>query len=228
MKGEYDFNNHTKDNMFLVVDLIVIIVLGIYTSAGYKKGLTRSLLWIVSFLLALIIALVLCKPVSNIVVDKTQFDENIKTSIVEVFEKEETDTQSDEKKSPLLDNIYKEIENATEEKKNEIIDNSATHLSKNIIKVCTFIVLFIVAKIAIRFVDSLARLISKLPLIKQADKIGGVIFGFLQGLLILFITFAIISLVSAIVNQYAVQEIINKSYLGSILFNNNIILILLF
>ena len=67
-----------------------------------------------------------------------------------------------------------------------------------------------------------------MPLIKQCDKIGGILYGVLQGFFIIFIGCALITVISPIVNQYALLEIINQSYIGNIICNNNILLKLIF
>jgi len=223
------FCYHTKENMFIVVDLIVLAILALCILLGYKRGLTGCIIKILSFFIALIVALVLFKPVSNIVVDNTKIDENIQTSIVQVFEKEEEQkTEDEEKSSPIVEYITEEVENAAEEKKNEIVNSAATKLSINIIKVLTFIVLFIAARIALIFVKALTNLITKLPLIKQCDKIGGILYGILQGFVIVFIGLALITFISTMINNYSILEMINKSYVGSVLNNNNILLKLIF
>lgn len=215
--------------MFFIVDLIVIVILALCILLGYKRGLTGSLIKIFSFFIALIVASVLFKPVSNIVVSSTQVDENIKTSIVQIFEKEETkENNQEENSSPIVEYISTEVEKATEEKKNEIVDSAATKLSINIINVLTFILLFIAARIALIFVKTLTNLITKLPLIKQCDKIGGVLYGILQGFVIIFIGFALITFISTIINNNLWIDAINKSYVGSVLYNNNILLKLIF
>lgn len=215
--------------MFIIVDLIVVAIIALCILLGYKRGLTGCIIKIFSFFIALIVALVLFKPVSNIVVDNTKIDENIQTSIVQVFEKEEEEKPEDEESSsPIVEYIAEEVENATEEKKNEIVNSAATKLSINIISVLTFIVLFIATRMALIFVKALTNLITKLPLIKQCDKIGGILYGILQGFVIVFVGLALVTFISTMINNYSVLEMINKSYVGSVLNNNNILLKLIF
>ena len=214
--------------MFIIADLIVVAVIALCTYVGYKKGLTKCLINIFSFVIALCVAFMLFKPVSNIVIDNTNFDENIQSSIVQIFENENDDKKTDEDSSPILKYVSEEVEKATEEKKQEVVSTTAAKVSTNIINVLSFIALFIGVRIILIFVKSLTNLITKLPLIKQCDKIGGVIYGILQGLIILFIAFALITFISTISNRYEVLEVINNSYIASRLFNNNILLNVIF
>ena len=214
--------------MFLIADLIVVAVLIACTYVGYKRGLTQSLIRILSFAIAVCIAFMFFKPISNVVIDNTQVDENIQTSIVQIFEKEESTDEKKEEKSPILERISNEAEKATEEKKDEIVRTSAEKVSRNIISILVFLGLFIVARIVLSFVKALTNLLTRLPLIKQCDKIGGVVYGILEGLLIIFITLALITLISTISNNYEIMNIINNSYIAKYLNEYNILLNIIF
>ena len=214
--------------MFIIADLVVIAILILCTYVGYKRGLAESLIRILSFAIAVCIAFMLFKPISNIVIDNTNFDENIHSSIVQVFEEKEEKTQEEKESSPILKHINDEVEKATEEKKNEVINNTAKQISINIIKILVFIGLFIVARIALNFVKALANLLTRLPLIKQCDKIGGVVYGIAEGLLIIFIALALITVISTIVNRYEILEIVNNSYFAKYLNEYNVLLNIIF
>ena len=217
------------NGMPIIADIIVIAIIIACTYAGYKRGLAESLIRILSFAIALCVAFMLFKPVSNIIVDNTNWDENIQASIVQVFEdNNRNEKEEDKNNSPILEHINKEVENATEEKKKEIVNDTSKKISINIINILAFIGLFIIVRIIINFIKSLTNLITKLPLIKQCDKIGGVIYGIAQGLLIIFITLALITFISTIVNRYEVMEIVNNSYIASKLNDNNILLNIIF
>ncbi len=217
--------------MFLIVDLIIVAIFALCILLGYKRGLTGCLIKVLAFFIALAVSAILFKPAATLVTNNTQIDENIQTSIVSVFEKEEVENKEnkDEKSnSPIMEYISDKVEEATEEKKSEIVNNAAKDISINIINVLCFIAIFIVVRIALIFVKALADLITKLPVIKQCDKIGGIVYGILQGFVIVFIALALITFVSTATNQYALLELINQSYIGSILNNNNILLKIIF
>ena len=214
--------------MFIVVDLVIVAIILLCVLMGYKRGLTGCLVKLLAFFVALAIAVILFKPVSAIIINNTQIDEKIQTSIVEVFESEDSESEEDQNNSPIMKYVSDEIESATEEKKKEIVNNVAQDTSVKIVNILAFILLYILARILLIFVKFIANIITKLPIIKQCDKIGGVLYGVLQGLLTVFILLALITFISTIVNQYALLEMINKSYIGSILYNNNILLKVIF
>lgn len=215
--------------MAIIVDLVILAILLLCVFVGYKRGLTKCLINILAFLIAIVVSAMLFKPASAIIRSSTQVDENIQSSIVSVFEKEEEEKTNDEKNdSPVMQYISDKVEEATEEKKKEIVNNTANEISIKIIDVLSFIGIFIAVRIILLFVKALADLITKLPIIKQCDKIGGVIYGILQALIIIFVGLALITFISTAINKYELLDLVNQSYVGSILNNNNILLKLIF
>ena len=80
--------------MSIIVDLIIIAILAICIFFGYKKGLTKCIIKIASFFIAIIVAVMFYKPVSDIVIEKTSIDESIESSIVNIIK---DDVQEDGK-----------------------------------------------------------------------------------------------------------------------------------
>lgn len=212
--------------MGIIVDLIIIAIVLLFVFIGYKKGLTGSLIKLLSFVIAVALAFMLYKPVANAIIENTEIDDNIKEAITRTFNQEDNNEKEEEKNIPLtmVENINNEIENATNEVKTTIIEET----TKTIINVASAIVIYIIVRIILLIVSLFASQITKLPLIKQADEIGGIVYGAVEGIVIVYIALSIISLISVIwVDNIAVTAI-TKSVLGNMLYNNNIILKLLF
>lgn len=212
--------------MGIIVDLIIIAIVLLFVFIGYKKGLTGSLIKLLSFVIAVALAFMLYKPVANAIIENTEIDDNIKEAITRTFNQEDNNEKEGEKNTPLtmVENINNEIENATNEVKTTIIEET----TKTIINVASAIVIYIIVRIILLIISLFANQITKLPLIKQADEIGGIVYGAVEGIVIVYIALSIISLISVIwVDNIAVTAI-TKSVLGNMLYNNNIILKLLF
>lgn len=215
--------------MPIIVDIVILAILALCVVLGYRKGLTKCLINVLAFLIAIVIAAMLFKPASAIVRANSEVDENIQSSIVSVFEQEEKDKKDEnEKSSPIVEYLTEKAKDATEEKKKEIVNNAAKELAIKIVDVLSFIGIFIIVRILLIFVKALADLITKLPIIKQCDKIGGIVYGVLQALVIIFIALALITFISTVINKYELLNLVNQSYVGSILNNNNILLKLIF
>lgn len=214
--------------MSIIIDLIVLGLILICVFFGYRKGLTKCVIKILSFVIALVVAFVLFKPVSNFVIDNTTLDDNIRNSIAQVVQDDVSETGEVKEESNLpqamVDYINEEITNTVEQTKETIVNTVADQISKIAVNACVAIGLFIIARIALMFVSALSSLITDLPIIKQVDKTGGIIYGLVEALLILFIIFAIISFISPMIENSGLIVAINKSILGSVLYNNNLLL----
>lgn len=215
--------------MSVFIDLTLLAIFVVCIFLGYKKGLVGLVLRLCSFLLALIVALVLFKPVSNFVINNTNYYDNLKSYIVEIATKDSnTENVSNENSSNgpefIANYINSSIEKATAEAKENVIEYVADELAKSIINAAVFIILLIVLRIVLIFVKIVSNAITELPIIKQFNKSGGIIYGVLESFLIIYIVFAIIAL---FVKNIPLEQAINNSYIGSILYNNNLILMLL-
>lgn len=212
--------------MSVIIDFIIVAVIAICIIIGYVRGLTGCLIKILSFVLSLVIAFILFVPVSNFVIENTQIDENLEKSIREMII---SDNKSSEEEMPtaMSDYINKKAEEIVDNAKEEVVNATARDISQTIVKAGTWIALFIVARIALIFLKLITSLISKLPVIKQCDKLGGIIYGVLEGLLITYFALAVISFITPITNKN-LSENINKSYLGSQMYNHNLLLKIIF
>ncbi len=212
--------------MSVIIDLIIVAVIAICIIIGYVRGLTGCLIKILSFVLSLVIAFILFVPVSNFVIENTQIDENLEKSIREMII---SDNKSSEEEMPtaMSDYINKRAEEIVDNAKEEVVNATARDISQTIVKAGTWIALFIVVRIALIFLKLITSLISKLPVIKQCDKLGGIIYGVLEGLLITYFALAVISFITPITNKN-LSENINKSYLGSQMYNHNLLLKIIF
>ena len=239
--------------MEIIVDLIILAIFAICLGLGFKKGLTGSLLKIISFILALVIAFLLFKPVSNFIVDHTNWDETLEQAIRQTLieensqennQEENIEIQNGEGKEAqigneekvkkqsmsevMIDYINETIENAGTEAKNTIVDATARNVAVTIINVGVLIVLFVVSRIILVFIKGLTQLITKLPIIKQFDKLGGILYGLLEAFIIIYVILAILSFVSPMISQTGILQAIENSFLGSIMYNNNLLLKLIF
>lgn len=213
--------------MGIVVDLIIVAVILLFIFLGYKKGLTGSLIKLLSFVIAIVLAVILYKPVGNVVIENTTIDDNIRTSLNETFgvqENKQEEKNEENVPSSIMNNINKEIENATDEVKTNVIDET----TKTVVYVGSAIVIFLAVKVVLLIVSLFTSQITKLPIIRQVDKIGGLAYGAIEGVVIVYAILAVISLTSVIWANNAVVMAIGKSTLGEMLYNNNIILNLLF
>lgn len=220
--------------MGIIIDLIIVAIFIVCIGIGYFKGLTGSLLKIVSFVLALVIAFVLFKPVANFIVDHTNWDENLEQAIKEMLIKEnepaeKEQTQEEQSMPDVITNYINDaVEKAGTEAKNVIVESTAREVAVTIINTGVLISLFLISRIILLLVKGLAELLTKLPVIKQFDKIGGILYGLIEALVISYVILAIVSFVSPMLAGTPVVKGIQESYVGSMMYNNNLLLKIIF
>ena len=219
--------------MSWIIDLIIVGIILICVFLGYKRGLTGSVLKILSFVIAIVIAFILFKPVSNYIINNTLIDEKIEEAIVSIVAEdvnEEGKVEEEKTNLPqsMVNYINSSIENAANDAKKTVIEQTSRNIAITIINAAVAIIVFIVARIILAFVKAITNLITELPIIKQVDKTGGIIYGLIEGLIIVFIILAIISFVSPLILNTGLLTALNKSVVGNFMYNNNLLLNIIF
>jgi len=218
----------------IIVDVAIVLIIGLTTFIGYKRGLIKVAFSLVSFILALIIAFILFKPVSSLIINTTSIDDNLKQTIYNnLASKELTVENAEELKEQnlpqsVIDNVTSYIEEAGAQAQNEVAEVLSEQLTTTIMNIGVALILFIVVRIALISVRALADLIAKLPILKQINKTGGTVYGVLKGLVIIYIVLAITTLLMPVINNQTILEAINTSFIGKFMYNNNILLNLFF
>ena len=202
--------------MAIAVDLLVLSIVLLFVFLGYKRGLVKVAFKLCTFFIAIILAFMLYKPVAKIVIENTNIDETIESKITDkILPEGKTETDEVDLSESLPTIILKNSENT--------VQSIAKSCSNTLIETACLVLIFIITKIVLKFVTALADLIAKLPILKQFNKLGGTIYGIIEGLFIVFLGFAVISLIAPMLDV-SVLEAINSSTLGSICYNNNILL----
>ena len=212
--------------MAIIVDLVILAIMVLCIIIGYVRGLTGSLIKILSFVLSIIIAFILFIPISNLIIDKTGIDESLEQTIRETIVQED-ETQEEKMPETITNYIGEKVEQASDSAKEAILDSTAREVAVTIVKAGTWIGLFLIARILLILLRFITSLIAKLPVIKQFDKLGGVIYGILEGIIIIYLVLAIISFISPLIGENIITAI-DESMVGSMLYNNNLLLKIIF
>ena len=154
----------------MIADIVVILVILFCIFLGYKKGLIKVAVRIISFMIALVIALVLYTPVSNYIVENTDIVPNLKNVIYgKLYNNEEK-----ENKTEVSTNVSSIIENYINKYTDEIKSNTSEYISEQIaivvVRIGTWIGLFAISKVLLIFIRFFADKIAEIPIIKQFNK----------------------------------------------------------
>lgn len=211
--------------IILDIILVAIILLNVYLC--YRKGLVNLVVGLIAVVAAIILSVILYKPVTNIIIENTQFDESIENTIVETFAPEGA-SEGQVKYVGILSYLETEVGNAINETKNEVVYETAHAMAEKVINLIVFIGIFTVVRVALFALTFVADAITSLPIIKQCNEVGGVLYGLIKSLLIIYVVLAIVFFVVNVTGNATVADAITNSYITEFFYNNNLLLKILF
>ena len=243
----------------------VILILVIFALIGWRKGVIRLVLSLVSMIIT-IMAAVATTAIKN----NTNIDENIAQSIYTVlYENKEVDEYFEDKQVltggidisqveshiQTVTDVVAEVgdkinlpESLTEAVKampdselmsvireygeasvKEItIRLIAFRLADIVLTATAYLVIMVVVSIVLRVVVAATGLIRRLPVIKQADKLGGLIVGLVEGIAVVWIFFTVVTAISGTQAASNILVQIHGNAILESLYNCNPITSLLF
>lgn len=202
--------------MGIVIDIILVLIVALSAFLGYKKGLVELGAKLFAGIIAIVITLIIYKPVGNIVIKNTSIDEKIENTILE-----KTTNVIDEN-SKISDNKYIQdaSDNAVSQVKEEVLPEQARNIAVNIVYVATALILFIISKIVLSIVISLANAVASLPILKQFNEIGGFLYGLVRGAIISFVLILVIGTVAKLNSNGSLSKNVESTYLLKEVYDN--------
>lgn len=202
--------------MGIVIDIILVLIVAFSAFLGYKKGLVELGAKLFAGIIAIVITLIIYKPVGNIVIKNTSIDEKIENTILE-----KTTNVIDEN-SKISDNKYIQdaSDNAVSQVKEEVLPEQARNIAVNIVYVATALILFIVSKIVLSIVISLANAVASLPILKQFNEIGGLLYGLVRGAIISFVLILVIGTIAKLNPNGSLSKNVESTYLLKEVYSN--------
>ncbi len=216
--------------MGIALDIVLLTILVISIVLGYRKGLISVAFNLCAFIVAIVLTWLLYTPVTNLVLEHTDFDENIQSAIVEngVIKVEKDEKEENEEEKSISNYINEYVTVPATEKTNEAIEQTAKIVAEKVVAIGVAIALFIVIRLALILLKFIAEAIGKLPIIKQFNKAGGFIYGAIRGLFVIYVILAIMFFVMSVNNSGNIANAINTSIVSKYLYSHNIILDIIF
>lgn len=199
--------------MGIIIDIVIILFVLASVYLGYKKGLVSVAVSLIAFIAAILITLLLYRPIANLIIDNTDWDENLQKTIESKIE--DATTSNNEEKS-ITDDL---VEGA----KKEVLPETSKNIAINIIYGTTMIVLFIASRLLLMLINLMADAITSLPIIKQFNEAGGIAYGLLRGIIIAYAILMIINLIISLDPQGTLNDIVQSSILTKLLINYNLL-----
>jgi len=150
--------------MSIIVDVIIVIIMLLSIFLGYRQGLIKAAIKIAAFFIAIVVALILYKPVSNIIINNTPVEDRIQSAITNKILPEGADPNSEVQEN---NDIPSFIINAA----GNTVNSIAHALTVEIIQIVVLLLIFILVRFALKFITILADLIAKIPILKQFNEL---------------------------------------------------------
>lgn len=216
---------------------VVIIILAGFTLHGYIKGLVRVVFSLVSIFLTIAFVTWMTPYVSDFL-EKTPVYQNIQEKCVESIQGKaqaemEQETENQEPLTIAGIEIPKEwqelLSHKTVETADGILEQSGIYeevgdyVAGIIINIIACIITFIIVFLVLRILVNILDIVAKLPVLNCMNHLGGTIAGALEGVVVIWILFFVITLCqSSELCQRLLQDINQNSFL-KILYENNLV-----
>lgn len=193
--------------MGIIIDIILIAIVLLSAFLGYKKGLVKLGAKLFAGIIAIILTIIVYKPVSGMIINNTSIDEKIKDTIIQ------NATDVIDKNEQMPNSITNQLEN-------NILPEQAENLSKNVVYAVTAVVLFIVVKIILSIVISLMDFVANLPVLKQFNEVGGIVYGLVRGVLIVGICILLMGAYTKINPESELNSKIQSTHITKMIYEN--------
>lgn len=199
----------------MLADICVIAVVAVFMYIGYKSGFMRSFVRIASYLVSIIISFFMYPAISDLLI-KTPVYEKIVELINQKYQLQ-----------PLIDvptDTFGILQNYINQGVQTATAGIAEAIATLLINILAFVIVLILSKLVIRIVGKIFNIFTKLPVIKQFNRLGGAILGGISGVLVLYIACAVMFLFSPLDPHSSIALEIEQSTFASEIYENNIIL----
>lgn len=209
---------------------LLIIVLGIIilnALIGRKVGFIKIVFSIFSFIIALILTVWISPTVNGMLKNNETFYEKTSQKVEDMLFKEQVETgEGDDiiEGLPLPKSIKESLKENKEKQEANIKSYIVSHVSGIVINALAFVLTFIAVFVGLWVISIALNIISKLPILNQINKMAGFLVGGLQGVIIVWILFIVITVFSGSeLGRTAFQQI-ESSEILSFIYDKNFLL----
>lgn len=216
----------------------VFLFIGICTINGYCKGFIKLAVSFVFVILAIVLVKIATPYVETFLQEYTPVYNSIKENCMEVFQEDagEYDSQRktdqvkaiensrlpDNLKSSLIENNNSEIYNIL--KVTGFDDYVGTYIAKTLTNIIAFVVSFLAIYLVLKAIVVSLNLISHLPVLHGLNKMAGLVLGFGESLVFVWIAFLAVTVFCSGEWGRMILGMINESEFLSFLYTNNYLL----
>lgn len=232
--------------MSAALDIILVVIIAGAIINGFRKGLVKSAIELVGGIVALALAFNFATPVGQYI-GSNFLAPSMKKALVGDFAKTASviptnDVNSDIKKldiekllnhptiktvlsgfgvtteKVLTNNAASKLTSTVEQYKINMIDSIVNPVANSVGAVIAFLLIFIISLILIKLISFFIGFITKIPVIQQFDKVGGLLFGIVNGVFVIIVLCAALKLVQPYIQKEGSSAINDTTIQNTVVF----------
>lgn len=177
----------------MIIDIVLVAIIILFAVIGRKRGLFKTIAGVLSFAISAFLVFTFSKEILNFF-----------------------------KKTPLYNTVYNSVFDKLAEQSgapslfgSTIGSGMAESVTNLILKILLVILIFVLVKIIIIIIDKIFHL----PVLKSFNRLGGLIFGMVQGFIVIYIILALWGSTTL----FAVPKMLENTTLAKSMFENNLL-----
>ncbi len=194
------------------LDIAIIVVIGVFIFQGWKKGLVKMGFRLLSHLASLVLAWVF-HPYLSAFLQKTSLYEGLFSSVAE-----RTDIGAQATGAPGF--FQQMLEKSTQAVGTAV----AEYFAKLLLNGISFLMILVLARVALFLAGKILHFVASLPVVGFFNRLSGMVFGLLEGLLIVCILLAVFYVVPPLRENKPLGHAIEQSVVARSLYQSNPIL----
>lgn len=201
--------------MSIVLDIVVVAIFVIFISLGIKNGFIKTLVSLLGFIIALVLALMIANKgafaiydglisdivknsISNAISATTGNDvESIVVNIPEFF-LDAAKALGYDIKELVMGNLGETLEISAEAIAEAISRDIARPIIANIIRIVLFLVSFFVIKLLIGWIGRVLNFVDKIPVLNKFNKLLGGVIGAFKALAVVYLVCYLVVLIAGL------------------------------
>ncbi len=199
----------------MVLDIIAAAVIAVMCIWGVKRGILKTVVSVCSWLLSTVLAWIFYSPVAEFLKTTPVF-EYILNAVKTGF----TEPRAAETKSAVPELFRGFVEAGIDNG----ADAAALGISNVIIALLAFVMTLLLCRVLILLLAAACKMASRLPVVKQCNKLLGGLLGAAEGVLILYIAAALVFAFEPVRGSEFFEDQLSQSVAASQIYNNNFII----
>jgi len=228
--------------------LFALGIIGVFAFIGWRAGFVKSIFSLISTIVVIVITILVSPLVTNMLKNNDSVTGAIRGKLEDIIDLSGVaeNLNADEENDPMAfvegldlpdsikDTIKESLTEAIEEKEEaaaafvgDKLDALESYVCERltdiVLNAVGFFITFIVASVGLAVLCFVLDLLSKLPVLHQINTLAGVAVGALEGLVILWIVFIVITMLGSTTFGQSCMAMISENKILSFLYDSNIL-----